>query len=44
MNRITAAVTAMLLVTTAPSPTFSKDEKSPNECDKYLTEMGEALK
>jgi hypothetical protein len=40
MNRITAAaVTAMLLVTTAPSPTFSKDEKSPDECGKYLSEM-----
>ena len=44
MNRITAAaVTAMLLVTTSHSPTFSKDEKSPNECGKYLSEMSEDL-
>jgi hypothetical protein len=44
MNRIpAAAVTAVLLVTTAPAPTFSKDEKSPNECGKYLSEMSEDL-
>ena len=31
----------MLLVTTAPA--FSEDEKSPNECGKYLSEMSQDL-
>jgi hypothetical protein len=42
--RISVAVFAMLLVAAAPSLAFSKnEEKSPNECGKYLTKMSEAL-
>jgi hypothetical protein len=42
LTRISAALIATL-VWAVPSLAFSNDEKSPNECDKYLTEMGEAL-
>lgn len=43
LTRISAAVFAMLLVAAAPSLAFSNDEKSPNECGTYLTEMSEVL-
>jgi len=43
IRTIATAVIAMLVATAAPSLAFSKDEKSPNECGKYLTEMSEAL-
>jgi hypothetical protein len=42
LTRIFAALIATL-VWAVPSLAFSQDEKSPNECGKYLTEMSEAL-
>jgi hypothetical protein len=38
-----AAIIAMLLAMAAPSLAFSKDEKTPDECNKYLTEMSNDL-
>jgi hypothetical protein len=43
IRTIAAAVLAMFVATAAPSLALSKDEKSPNECGKYLTEMSNAL-
>ena len=43
IRAIAAAVIVMLATTTAPSVAFSKDEKSPNECGKYLSEMSQDL-
>jgi hypothetical protein len=44
LARISAGLFAMLLVATAVrSLAFSKDEKSPNECGKYLMEMSAVL-
>jgi hypothetical protein len=40
---IAAAVIVMLVTTAAPATAFSKDEKSPNECGKYLSEMSQDL-
>jgi hypothetical protein len=39
IRAIAAAVIVMLVTTAASSIAFSKDEKSPNECGKYLSEM-----
>jgi hypothetical protein len=39
----TFSAAVLLLATVAPSLAFSADEKSPNECGKYLTEMSEIL-
>ena len=41
IGNIAVAVIVMLLVTASPSRTFSKDEKTPDECDKYIAEMSE---
>jgi hypothetical protein len=43
IRTITAAVLAILMATVAHSLAFSQNEKSPNECGKYLTEMSENL-
>jgi hypothetical protein len=43
IRAIAAAVIAMLVATAAPSLAVAKDEKSPKECGKYLTEMSETL-
>lgn len=43
LRTIVAAVIAMLLATAAPSLAVSQDEKSPNGCGKYLSEMSEDL-
>src|SRR5712692_6956156 len=38
-----AAVVAMVVATTAPLPAFSIDEKTPDECGKYLADMSNDL-
>jgi hypothetical protein len=43
IRAIAAAVIVMLVTTAASSIAFSKDEKSPNDCGKYLGEMSEDL-
>jgi hypothetical protein len=43
IRAIAAAVIGMLVATAALSLAFAKDEKIPNECGKYLTEMSEVL-
>jgi hypothetical protein len=42
-TRIAAAVIAMLVATTAPLPAASKDDKTPDDCGKYLAEMSKDL-
>jgi hypothetical protein len=41
--RISVAAIAMLVATTAPLPAFSTDEKTADECGKYLAEMSNDL-
>jgi len=38
-----AALLALLVLIAASHPAFSADEKSPNECGTYLTEMSQVL-
>lgn len=38
-----AAVLAILLTAADPSLAFSAEEKSPNECGKYIAEMSQVL-
>lgn len=42
-TRISAAVFAMLVAMTTPLLAFSNDEKTADECGKYLTEMSNDL-
>src|ERR1700730_3302147 len=42
-TRVAAAVIEIFLAATSPLPALSQDEKSPNECRKYLTAMSEVL-
>jgi hypothetical protein len=42
-TRISATVSVILVAMTASVPAFAVDEKSPDECSKYLTEMSSAL-